>query len=75
MRLEVHSLSSAKLAVLEGLGLHHLPDSETDVEIMEGRLVEVLLQWSPPNLGIYALWSDIGPQKKLTRRLISFMGN
>ena len=75
VRLEVHSLSSAKLAVLQGLGLQHLPDSEADVEISEGRLVEVLPQWSPPELGVYAVWPDIGPQKKLTRRLIEFMEN
>ena len=73
VRLEVHALSSAKLAVLEGLGIQHLPDSEAEVEIADGRLVEVLPQWSPPELGVYAVWPDIGPQKKLTRRLIEFM--
>ncbi len=75
IRLEVHSLSSAKLAVLEGLGIQHLPNSEAEIEIADGRLVEILPQWSLPELGIYAVWPDIGPQKKLTRRLISFMGN
>ena len=73
IRLEVHSMSSAKAAVLEGLGIQHLPDSEVDIEIAEGRLVEVLPQWSPPDLGIYAVWPDIGPQKKLTRKLIEFL--
>ena len=71
--LEVHSLSAAKAAVLEGLGVQHLPDSEVDIEIAEGRLVEVLPQWSPPDLGVYAVWSDIGPQKKLTRKLMEFL--
>ena len=73
IRLEVHSMSSAKAAVLEGLGIQHLPDSEVDIEIAEGRLVEVLPQWSPPDLGIYAVWPDSGPQKKLTRKLIEFL--
>jgi len=72
-RLEVHSISSAKAAVLEGLGIQHLPDSEVDIEIAEGRLVEVLPEWSPPDLGIYAVWPDIGPQKNLTRKLIEFL--
>ena len=75
VRLEVHSLSAAKLAVLEGLGIQHLPDSEADMELADGRLIEVLPQWSPPQLGIYAVWPDIGPQKKLTRRLIEFLSN
>lgn len=75
VRLEVHSLSAAKLAVLEGIGIQHLPTSEVDLEIAEGRLVEVLPQWAPPDLGVYAVWPDLGPQKKLTRRLIEFMSH
>lgn len=72
-RLEVHSISSAKAAVLEGLGIQHLPNSEIDIEIAEGQLVEVLPHWSPPDLGMYAVWPDIGPQKQLTRKLIEFL--
>ncbi len=73
VRLEVHSASAAKAAVLEGIGIQHLPDSETDIEISNGQLVEVLPQWSPPDLGIYVVWPDIGRQKNLTRRLIEFL--
>lgn len=73
VRLEVHSLSSAKTAILEGLGVQHLPNSEADTEIAEGRLIEILPQWKLPELGIYAVWPDIGPQKNLTRRLIDYV--
>lgn len=73
VRLEVHSVSAAKAGVLEGLGVQHLPDSDVDIEIADGRLVEVLPEWSPPDLGIYAVWPDSGPQKKLTRELIDFL--
>lgn len=73
VRLEVHSLASAKSAILEGLGLQHLPDSEVDPEIARGELVHVLPDWNLPELGVYAVWPDIGPQKKLTRRLIDFI--
>lgn len=75
VRLEVHSLSAAKLAVLEGIGIQHLPTSEVDLDIVAGRLVEVLPGWAPPELGVYAVWPDIGPQKRLTRRLIEFIGS
>ena len=75
VRLEVHSLSSAKSAVLEGLGIQHLPHSEVEAELESGVLKEVLPQWSLPELGVYAVWPDIGPQKKLTRHLIDFMEN
>lgn len=73
VRLEVHSSSAAKAAILEGLGIQHLPESEVDIEIADGRLIEVLPEWSPPDLGIYAVWPDIGPQKKLTRKLMEFL--
>jgi DNA-binding transcriptional LysR family regulator len=73
VRLEVHSASAAKAAILEGLGIQHLPNSDVDTEIAEGRLIEVLPEWSPPDLGIYAVWPDIGPQKNLTRKLIEFL--
>jgi len=73
VRLEVHSLAAAKAAVFAGLGVQHLPHSEVDIEIAEGRLVEVLPTWSPPDLGIYAVWPDIGPQKTLTRKLMEFL--
>lgn len=73
VRLEVHSVASAKTAALEGLGLQRLPATEVDAEIAAGVLTHVLPQWSLPELGVYAVWPDIGPQKKLTRRLIDFM--
>ncbi len=73
VRLEVHSLSSAKSAILEGLGIQHLPNSEADAELADGRLIEVLPHWRLPDLGIYAVWPDIGPQKHLSRRLIDYV--
>lgn len=73
VRVEVDTIGSAKSAVLAGLGIQHLPLGEVDEEIASGRLVRVLPEWSLPELGVYAVWPDIGPQKILTRRLIDFM--
>ncbi len=44
-----------------------------EAELASGELVEVLADWALPELGVYAVWPDIGPQKKLTRRLIDFL--
>lgn len=35
-----------------------------------GVLKEVLPGWTPPDLGIFPVWPDIGPQKQLTRRFL-----
>lgn len=72
VRLEVDTIASAKSAILAGLGVQHLPLGEVEEEIASGSLVRVLPQWSLPDLGVYAVWPDIGPQKTLTRRLIEF---
>lgn len=73
VRVEVDMIASAKSAVLAGLGLWHLPLGEIEREIASGELVKVLPDWNLPDLGVYAVWPDIGPQKALTRRLIEFL--
>lgn len=71
-RLEVDTISSAKSAVLAGLGVRQLPMSEVEGDVAHGRLAYVLQGWSIPIMGIYAVWPDSGPQKALTRRLLDF---
>lgn len=73
MRLEVDSVVAGKAAVLAGLGFMNLPLSEIEDDLQSGALVEVLPDWQLPSKGIYAVWPDSGPQKKLTRRLIDFL--
>ncbi|WP_420860569.1 LysR family transcriptional regulator [Algirhabdus cladophorae] len=73
IRLEVNSVAAAKAAALADLGVMRLPRSEIGTEVATGQLTEVLPSWSLPTLGVYAVWPDIGPQKKLTRRLIDFL--
>ena len=73
IRLEVDAVDAAKLAILSGLGLRNLPASEVEIELAQGSLVEVLPQCCAPVLGVFAVWPDNGPQKKLTRRLIDYL--
>lgn len=76
VQVEVNSITSAKSAVMGGLGLWHLPEGEIEEELAEGTLVHVLPEWQLPALGVYAVWPDIGPQKALSRRLIdAFLEN
>ena len=70
VRLEVDTIASARSAVLAGLGIRHLPLGEVASDIDAGLLVRVLPDWSMPELGVFAVWPDSGPQKALTRRLI-----
>lgn len=73
IRLEVDAVTAGKAAVLQGLGLMVLPLNEIDGDLKSGALVEVSPKWTLPSFGIYAVWPDSGPQKKLTRRLIDFL--
>lgn len=73
VRLEVDSITACKAAVVAGLGYMHLPLNEVRTELRAGTLVELLPEWTLPSFGIYAVWPDAGPQKKLTRRLIDFL--
>ncbi|MEM9433869.1 MAG: LysR family transcriptional regulator [Pseudomonadota bacterium] len=72
VRLEVDSVSAGKSAALAGLGLMSLPLNEIEKELRSGELVEVLPEWSFAEMGVYAIWPDSGPQKKLTHRMIDF---
>ncbi len=73
IRLEVDTVTAGRAAVLAGLGLMSLPLNEIKDDLNSGALVEVSRRWSLPTLGVYAVWPDSGPQKKLTRRLIDFL--
>lgn len=73
IRVEVDAVAAGKAAVLAGLGVQNLPLSEIEEEVRTGALVEVLPDWRLPDLGIFAVWPDLGPQKKLTRRLIDHL--
>lgn len=73
VRLEVDAVTAGRAAVLAGLGLMSLPLNEIEEDLASGALVEVSDCWQLLSYGIYAVWPDSGPQKKLTRRLIDHL--
>ncbi len=73
IRIVVDSISTAKCAILEGLGVQHLPSSEVERELESGELVHVLPSWAPPILGVYAVWSETGHSKRATRTFIDYL--
>ncbi|MFN3172295.1 MAG: LysR family transcriptional regulator [Hyphomicrobiales bacterium] len=73
IRLEVDTVTAGRAAVLQGLGIMILPLDEIEDDLKTGALVEVSRKWSLPRFGVYAVWPDSGPRKKLTRRLIDFL--
>lgn len=72
IRLEVDTIGSAKSALLAGLGFRLLPLDEIEEELASGSLVQLLPEWSVPDMGVYAVWPNIDPEKALTRRLIEY---
>ena len=72
-RIVVDSITTAKCAILEGLGVQHLPSSEVEKELQSGELIHILPDWAPPILGIYAVWSETGHSKRITRTFIDYL--
>ena len=73
IRLEVDAVTAGRAAVLEGLGWMNMPLTEIEDDLKSGALVEISPKWTLPAMGVFAVWPDAGPQKKLTRRLIDFL--
>jgi DNA-binding transcriptional LysR family regulator len=73
MRVKVSTVNAAKLAGLAALGIWHVPQTEIEAEVADGRLIHVVPDWSLSVLRAYAVWLDGGPQRALTRRLIDFL--
>jgi DNA-binding transcriptional LysR family regulator len=47
-RAAFSTLSLMQQAALDGLGLAYLPENQVDAALRDGRLVQVLADWSPP---------------------------
>lgn len=75
VRLEVDSVAAAEAAIRMGLGVQRLPLPGIARDLETGDLVELLPEWRLPELGVYAVWPDSGPQKRLTRLLIDFLAD
>ncbi|WP_170763289.1 LysR family transcriptional regulator [Ruegeria lacuscaerulensis] len=69
-RIRVDSFFAIRSALLAGLGIHRGPSFLYADDIAEGRLQEVLPDWKLPNMGIFAVWPDIGGHKAITRMLV-----
>ena len=69
-RIEVDTITAGRAAILAGLGIQNMPLDEIAEDVARGDLVEVLPDWKLPVMGVFAVWPDSGPKKKLTRRLI-----
>lgn len=72
-RVLVNSISSARCAVLAGLGVQKLPLSEVEKDLAAGHLMRVLPEWSLPTLSIYAVWPESSQRSTLVRLLLEFL--
>ncbi len=71
-RIRVNSVTAANSAVVAGLGVQRLPATEVEQDLLDGRLVELLPEWSLPVLGVYAVWPETG-RGNLTRRMADYL--
>lgn len=74
-RLHVQSILAAKTGTLAGLGFGNLPLSLIKDELANGRLSQLLPNWSLPEFSIQAVWSGSSRRQGLTQRLVDFLAN
>lgn len=74
-RVLVNSVSSARSAVLAGLGVQKLPLSTVVEDLAAGRLERILPEWSLPTLYIHAVWPEASHRSTLVRLLLDFLLN
>ena len=59
--------------VLAGAGLATVPEVIVREDLRKGRLVDVLPEWRPQTVGVFALWPDNAQRARLTSRFLEFM--
>ncbi|WP_171181973.1 LysR family transcriptional regulator [Ruegeria sp. HKCCD8929] len=69
-RVVVDNFAALRSALCAGLGIQRLPASVADPELEVGNLVELIPDWSIPDLGTYAVWPDTSRRLSLTRLLV-----
>ena len=69
-RVLVDNLVALSSALRAGLGVQRVPTSIIQNDLKSGALVELLPNWSLPDLGTYAVWPDTSRRSSLTRLLI-----
>jgi DNA-binding transcriptional LysR family regulator len=74
-RLLVDSFAALRSALRAGLGVQRLPASVAKDDLDSGTLIELLPDWSIPDLGTYAVWPDTSRRSSLTRLLISHIAS
>ncbi len=72
-RVAVDSAAAMRAFVIAGAGITTLPEVVVRSDLAHGRLVEVLADWRPALLGVYAVWPHNAQRAGLTLRFIEFM--
>ena len=69
-RVLVDNFAALRSALRGGLGIQRLPAMIAEPDLATGALVEVLPDWTIPDLGTYGVWPDTSRRSSLTRLLI-----
>ena len=72
-KLSVDSAAAMRELVLAGAGLATVPEVIVREDLRKGRLVDVLPEWRPQTVGVFALWPDNAQRARLTSRFLEFM--
>jgi DNA-binding transcriptional LysR family regulator len=74
-KVAVDSAAALCEFVRAGAGIATVPEVLVVSDVASGRLCEVLSDWHPPLLGVYAVWPGNAQRAGLTLRFIEFMAS
>lgn len=74
-RVLVDNFSALRAALRAGLGVQRLPHSVAAPDLKSGDLVELLPDWTLPDLGVHGVWPDTSRRSSLTRMLVDHIAD
>ncbi len=72
-RIETDSVIAMHSLTLASLGVSSPPIWHVSDDLREGRLINLLPQWAPVSLSVYAVWPPTTPKRSLTNHLIEYL--
>lgn len=74
-RIKVQNIHGALSATLAGLGFGNLPHSIVQNDLLSGRLIQILPDWTLPPLVVQAVWSGTSHRRNLARRFVDWLAD
>lgn len=74
-RVLVDNFTALRSALRAGLGVQRVPETVAEDDLKSGKLIELLPDWTIPDLGTYGVWPDTSRRSSLTKKLVEHIAS